>query len=322
MALKLFESYLSNHNQYVCCNNTSSSITTIEYGVPQGSVLGPLLFIIYVHDTVNAVKDNKIRLFADDTARFIHGKDVEMIYNKMKDALIRLSDWFKSNRLTLHLDKTCYSIFHGPRKKIPRMFDNMSIDGHVIHREHKVKYLGLIIDETLSWKNHVDYIITSLSKYDGIFTKIKQFVPKKYKSTIYKAYLSSKISYGIEIYGSLCVTLSKRLQIVLSKLLKIVFFMSPFHGTNQLHNELEILQVKDACRTSLLKFVFQCLYHTPLTMLKDITYNVETSWQKLTWPAHITCAWGLFSSGKYRILVYGWVVLQKIFHCLFAVLLP
>ena len=210
MALKFFESYLSNRNQYACCNNTSSSITTIEYGVPQGSVLGPLLFIIYVNDIVNAVKDIKIRLFADDTALFIHGKDVEMIYNKMKDALIRLRDWFKSNRLTLHLDKTCYSIFHGPRKKIPRMYDNMSIDGHVIHREHKVKYLGLIIDETLSWKDHVDYVITSLSKFYGIFNEIKHFVPKKYKLTIYKAYVSSKISYGIEIYGSLSVTLSKR----------------------------------------------------------------------------------------------------------------
>ena len=269
MALKFFESYLSNRNQSVCCNNTSSSITTIEYGVPQGSVLGPLLFIIYVNDIVNAVKDIKIRLFADDTALFIHGKDVEMIYNKMKDALIRLRDWFESNRLTLHLDKTCYSIFHGPRKKIPRMYDNMSIDGHVIHREHKVKYLGLIIDETLSWKDHVDYVITSLSKFYGIFNKIKHFVPKKYKLTNYKAYVSSKISYGIEIYGSLGVTLSKRLQIVSNKLLKILFCMSPFHSTNQLHKELDILQVKDACRTSLLKFVFQCLYHTPLAMFKE-----------------------------------------------------
>ena len=134
-----------------------------------------------IYFPTNAVKDIEIRLFADDTALFIHGKDVEMIYNKMKDALIRLRDWFKSNRLTLHLDKTCYSIFHGPRKKIPRMYDNMSIGGHVIHREHKVKYLGLIIDETLSWKDHVDYIITSLSKFYGIFNKIKHFVPKKYK---------------------------------------------------------------------------------------------------------------------------------------------
>ena len=88
----------------------------------------------------------KIRLFADDRALFIHRKDVETIYNKMRYCLIRISERFKCNRLTLHLNKTCYSIFHGPKKKISRMYDKMSIDGHIILREYKVKYLGLMID--------------------------------------------------------------------------------------------------------------------------------------------------------------------------------
>ena len=158
---------------------------TIEYGVLQGSVLGPLLFIIYVNDIVNAVQGMKIRrLFADDTAFFIHGKDVDMIYNKMRDCLVRLRNWFKCNRLTLHLDKTCYSIYHGPKKKIPGMYDNISIDGHIIHREHEIKYLGLIIDETWSWRDHEDYIIASLSKSYGIFNEIKLLVPKKYELAI------------------------------------------------------------------------------------------------------------------------------------------
>ena len=61
---------------------------------------------------------------------FIHGKDVNMIYNKMRDCLVRLSNWFKCNRLTLHLDQTCYSIYHGPKKKIPRRYDKISIDTH------------------------------------------------------------------------------------------------------------------------------------------------------------------------------------------------
>ena len=179
-ALEFFKSYLSNRKQYVSCNNTSSHITTIEYGVPQGSVLGPLLFIIYVNDIVNAVQGMKIQFFADDTAFFVHGKDVDMIYNKMRDCLVRLSNWFKCNRLTLHLDKTCYSIYHGPKKKIPIRYDKISIDGHIIHREHNIKYLGLIIDETLSWRDHVDYTIATLSKFYGIFNKIKLLVPKKY----------------------------------------------------------------------------------------------------------------------------------------------
>ena len=265
-ALEFFKSYLSNRKQYVSCNNTSSHITTIEYGVPQGSVLGPLLFIIYVNDIVNAVQGMKIRLFADDTAFFIHGKDVDMIYNKMRDCLVRLSNWFKCNRLTLHLDKTCYSIYHGPKKKIPRRYDKISIDGHIIHREHKIKYLGLIIDETLSWRDHVDYIIASLSKFYGIFNKIKLLVPKKYKLAIYDAYVYSKIRYGIEIYGSLNVTLRKRLQIVSNKLLKILFCMSPFHSTNQLHKGLDILQINDVYKASVLKFVFLCVNHTPLSI--------------------------------------------------------
>ena len=72
--------------------------------------------------------------------------------------LIRISEWFKCNRLTLHLNKTRYSIFHGPKKKISRMYDKMSIDGHIFLREYKVKYLGLMIDKTLSWRGHVEYI--------------------------------------------------------------------------------------------------------------------------------------------------------------------
>ena len=269
MALAFFRSYLSNRKQYVSCNNTASYISTVEYGVPQGSVLGPLLFIVYVNDIVNAVNGVNIRLFADDTALFIHGKDVETIYNKMRDCLIRMSEWFKCTRLTLHLNKTSYSIFHGPKKKISRMYDKMSIDDSVILRENKVKYLGLIIDETLSWQGHIDYIIASLSKFYGIFNKIKHMVPKKHKLTIYNAYVLSKICYGIEIYGSVNKTQSKRLQVVSNKLLKILFCRSPLHSTNQLHKGLDILQVIDVYKASVLKFVSLCLPKIPLPMFKD-----------------------------------------------------
>ena len=116
MPLQFFQSYLSNRKQYVFCNNTPSYNTTNGYGVPQGSVLGPLLFIVYVNDIMNAVNDSKIRLFADDTALFIQGKDIQIIFNRMKKCLVKLMEWFTCNRLTLNLTKTCYSIFHGPKK--------------------------------------------------------------------------------------------------------------------------------------------------------------------------------------------------------------
>ena len=97
MPLQFFQSYLSNRKQYVFCNNTPSYNTTNGYGVPQGSVLGPLLFIVYVNDIMNAVNDSKIRLFADDTALFIQGKDIQIIFNRMKNAW---SNWWNGFHVT------------------------------------------------------------------------------------------------------------------------------------------------------------------------------------------------------------------------------
>ena len=201
LPLQLFQSYLSSRKQYVSYNNTPSYITTNKYGVPQGSVLGPLLFIIYVNDIVNAVNEIKIRLFADDTALFIQGKDMHLIFNKMKNCMVKLTDWFSCNRLTLNLTKTCYSIFHGPKKHIPRMYNIMTINGNVIHRENKVKYLGLMIDEKLSWKDHIDYLIVSLSKFYGLFNKIKYFVPKKHKLAIYNDMFFLKYAMELKFMG-------------------------------------------------------------------------------------------------------------------------
>ena len=113
---------------------------------------------------------------------------------------------------------------------------------------------------------HILYIYESLPKFYGTFNKIKLLVPKKYKLAIYDAYVYSKLRYGIEIYGSLNVTLKKRLQIVSNKLLKILFCMSPFHSTNQLHKGLYILQINDVYKASVLKFVFLCVNHTPLSI--------------------------------------------------------
>ena len=106
--LGFFKSSLCNRKQYVHCNNTSSYTTTNDYGVPQGSVLGPLIFMIYANDIVNAVDGKTIRLFADDTAMFVHGNDVGLVYNNMKKWLIQLKEWFSCNRLTLNLAKSRY----------------------------------------------------------------------------------------------------------------------------------------------------------------------------------------------------------------------
>ena len=102
-----------------------------------------------------------------------------------------------------------------------------------------------MIGDILKWKDHIDHLVRTLSIFFGIFNKIKTLIPKKLKLLIYNAYVLSKISYGIEIYGFMSDIKCKRLQIISNKLLKILFIMNPLYSTNQLHRDNDMLMVKD-----------------------------------------------------------------------------
>ena len=125
-----------------------------------------------------------------------------------------------------------------------------------------------MIDDILNLKGHKDHLVRSLSNFFGIFNKIKTLIPTKLKLLIYSAYVLSKISYGIKIYGSMSDTKCERLQIISNKLLKILFIMNPLYSTNQLHRDNDMLMVKDLHKSSVLKFVYQWLNQSPLEILK------------------------------------------------------
>ena len=166
------------------------------------------------------------------------------IYTDMQSTVCKVRDWFVFNRLTLNLSKTLYSIYHTSRRKIPGMYNNLKIGSEHIFRVNEVKYLGNHIDDTLTWKGHIHHVIKSASKYFGIFNKIKGLIPNRYKHIVYYACIYSRISYGIEVYGACGVTLQKKLQIVMNKLIKSLFIKSPYHGTNEMFKELSMLKIK------------------------------------------------------------------------------
>ena len=164
---------------------------------PKAQCLG-LYFLSYMSMTLlmRLMEKWMIRLFVDDTALFAQGKDFGLVYNDMKKGLIQLKEWFSCNRLTLNLAKICYNIYNGPKKKIPRLYDTMALNGQLINRRSCVKYLGLTIDETFNWGQNVSNLPKSLSKYYGIFNKIKHMIPKRHK-IIFNSFVHSKICYGI-----------------------------------------------------------------------------------------------------------------------------
>jgi hypothetical protein len=149
--------------------NHESSLEPINYGVPQGSVLGPLLFLIYMNDIQYAVPDAKLKLFADDTNLFLHNSDSVKLFSVANACMVQLSEWFNANRLSLNLNKTCYSLF-GPTHKV-RTGLELYISGEVIQNTECCKYLGILIDCGLKWQEHINYIYNKIIKFTSIFTK-------------------------------------------------------------------------------------------------------------------------------------------------------
>ena len=155
------------------------------------------------------------------------------------------------------MKKKNYSIFHSHKKKIPPECNQLTINDVIIDRVSSVKYLGVQIDDKLTWNEHVKQVSQTLVKYASSFKIIKNHVPEKRKKQLYYAYAYSKLLYGIEVYGHTSKRNIKRLQVNQNRMLKILYNKDWYTHTNDLHKELDILQIRDIFNISLLKMVYK-----------------------------------------------------------------
>ena len=159
--LKWFKDYLNNRKQFVSFgNNKKSSLQNVNFGVPQGSILGPLLFLIYVNDMCNVSKSIQPIMFADDTNLFFSAKDNKSLFRFMNEELKRFQTWFNANKLSLNVSKTKYSFFHplSFTDNIPLLLPKLKINNTCITRETTMKFLGVLLDENMTWQNHINCI--------------------------------------------------------------------------------------------------------------------------------------------------------------------
>ena len=251
-------SYLENRQQFALINGKKSNTTSIETGVPQGSVLGPLLFIVYVNDLVNSIKDGKTTLFADDTSILLHDKDLKLLKHRSENTLKEVYDWLVCNKLTLSWEKTFFVIYHSYKKNADVIHELRVYDNRV-KRAKSAKYLGMIIDETLSWNEHVTNLCNTLSRNFNLFYNIRNIIPDQLKKNLYYSLVYSHIQYGIELYGACKKQLSNKIQILQNKLLKVLFNLPYREDTNKLHYTLKVLKVDDIRKANILKFVYEAI---------------------------------------------------------------
>ena len=170
-----FYSYLSDRKQYVTYNGFSSATKCVTCGVPQGSILGPLLFLIYINDRCGVCEYTTPILFADDTNLFCCGNYLGVMEKKVNSELTQISTWLKVNKLSLNVKKTHYMVFTRKKRQI-RL--NIKIDGHSIAEVQDTKFLGVYIDNKLNWKKHTSYLASKISKGIGMIIKARHYLNK------------------------------------------------------------------------------------------------------------------------------------------------
>ena len=242
-ALDLFKSYLSDRQQFTEIDDTLSDMEYIKCGVPQGSVLGPLLFLIYINAIIESSTLLKFFLFADDTTIFYSCKPNDHTEQILNNELAKVSNWLAANKLSLNVSKSNFLAFSFSKHK-PTIC--LNIDSAPLVKKKFSKYLGVLIDDKLNWKKHIIFINSKISKGIGLLQKIRYYVPKSTLKSLYYSYIYPYINYNLLNWSCTPKTNLDCVRVSVKKVIRTITIKERQEHTIPLFKELEILPL-DSC---------------------------------------------------------------------------
>lgn len=264
--LEFFESYLRNRVQYCNINGSVSGFRKISCGVPQGSILGPLLFLIYMNDLPDAVDNVNITMFADDTSLSKAFKNISELCEELIPAFSNICKWLKANKLSLNTVKTEFMIT-GTSQRL-RHLDiapettpyALFVNDATIRRVRQVKNLGLIIDENLTWDHHIDYISKKIKRNVGILKRMRKILPTESLSMLYKTLIEPHIRYCSIIWGTCGEVLKDKLQNLQDRAARIIT-RTPYKIANHfaLLKQLKWLDVRNILKLDMGIFMYKAM---------------------------------------------------------------
>ena len=273
-----FSSYLRNRSQFVKCNGEISSKCYVPIGVPQGSVLGPILFSLFVNDISSHVYPCNVNLYADDTLLYCTGHDVTEATEKLQVSLNEVSKWYNGNRLALNAKKSQCMVIASKYQTRNECTLNVSLNNTIIEQVNNVKYLGVIIDNNLTWNDHVSMLCKNLSFKVSQLSRSRNVVTKEMMLTIYNSIIQPTIDYAITVWGHTTMTNISKIQRLQNLSARII--MNNFDYINvrgiDLVKELKWMNVLERIKYFEQLLMFKCIHGmAPDYLCDQVTMNID-----------------------------------------------
>jgi retron-type reverse transcriptase len=258
ITLEWFKSYLGNRAQAVNINATLSDFKNIDIGIPQGSILGPLLFIIFVNSLSNSV-DCKCTMYADDTTLLCTANDSSTLQSKLQCNLSKIADWFKKNNLTLNIKKTKFMVF-GTRRVLENFKDvSLYYNNDSIERVDVFKYLGVTFDPIMDWSDHINGMSSCISKRCGVIRRVKPYIPKDTLIMLANAIVMPNFDYCNTVWSNCSAELSNSLQILHNRLARIILSADIRTPIDDMMSTLHWNKLNDRWFNYMATLTFKCL---------------------------------------------------------------
>ena len=238
--IRWFRSYLNERCHVTSVNGSKSSERKSVCGIPQGSILGPLLFILYINDLPKYVTNVKVSMYADDTAIYFSSKNVNDVVNRINCDLENIDNWLACNKLSLNVDKTHFMIIGTPQR-LANLHDvdlNVHIKGARIQRANHCKHLGVEIDDKLIWNEQIDKVRKKVLTGLYFMKKAANFIPKQYQSMLYNCIIAPYFNYCNVVWGRCNKTLCNKLQVLQNRAAKIITGVSRYGSSTEALNVL------------------------------------------------------------------------------------
>lgn len=281
--LEWLRSYLQNRTQRVRFNEEWSKLIETEYGVPQGSVLGPLLFILYINDIVAICpEDCMIKMFADDTLLYVSADSSAELETKMNEAMNIVENWMNRNRLKMNATKTKFMVVRSIRKVVRGNIVLKCLNGTEIEEVETMKYLGIFIDNKLRFSEHCEYIVKKVGKKSSFLNRIGQYLTAYTRCTVYKAIIAPHFEYCATLLIGMGETELNKLQIAQNRAMRIILQCDRYTRVDDMLQALQFMSIRQRLHYNVCIFIFKAVRNLLPKQLNRKLEIVGTNSERVT----------------------------------------